>query len=191
MKQRVSRFTVSDFIFIFLTGLAFTEMAIRIDVRIATWVFGTVAFMCFAFILLAPYEMYRIRRRSKKRWALANRMLMENGIRVTRVNVLQVALAKEYEEEGDLFIVEYKAGEVLYLWDHDHQLKKRFPCQQFELYTPDFTYLTGRPVHALSAKIQPREIDARAKWKYLKKYGGPQHMTTEQIEFEELMERFN
>lgn len=190
MKRRISRFKVSDFIFIFLTGAALLDMALLIEVATAAVVFGTMAVLCFSFVLLAPYEMYRKRRRSKKRWSQLNQLLMENGIQVTRVNALQVAVAKEYEDEGDLFIIEYKAGEVLYLWDYDDQLKKRFPCQQFEIYAADFTSLTGRPVHALSERIQPRVIDAKSKWKYLKKYGGPGHMTTEQIEFEELMSRF-
>lgn len=190
IKERVSKFKLHDFVFIFLAGAVFTNMAMLMDVRMAVIVFGTIAVLCFSFVVFAPYEMYKQRAQSRKRWSKLNQLLMENGIQVTRVNALQIAVAKEYEDEGDLFIVEYKAGEVLYLWDYDDQLKKRFPCQQFEIYTPDFTSLTGRPVHALSERIQPRVIDAKAKWKYLKKYGGPGHMTTEQIEFEELMSRF-
>ena len=190
LKQRVARYKVSDFIFIFLTGILLLDAAMLMEVDIAAVVFGTLAGLCFSFVVLAPYEIYSKRRRSKKKWSQLNHLLMENGIQVTLVNALQVAVAKEYEDEGDLFIIEYKAGEVLYLWDHDDQLKKRFPCQQFEIYKEDFISLTGRPVHALSERIQPREIDAQSKWKYLKKYGGLEHMATEQIGFEELMSRF-
>jgi hypothetical protein len=190
LKQRVSRFKVTDFIFIFLTGVALLDVAMLMEADFAVTVFGAMAALCLSFAVLAPYEMYRQRRRSKTRWSQLNQLLMENGIEVTRVNALQIAVAKEYEDEGDLFMIEYKAGEVLYLWDHDDQLKKRFPCQQFEIYKEDFTALTGRPVHALSERIQPRVIDAKSKWAFLKKYGGPEHMTTEQIGFEELMSRF-
>lgn len=158
LKQRVSRFKVSDFIFIFLTGILFLDAAMLIEVDFAVAVFGAMAVLCFSFVVLAPYEMYKQHRRSKKRWSQLNHLLMENGIQVTRVNALQVAVAKEYEDEGDLFIIEYKAGEVLYLWDHDNQLKKRFPCQQFEIYKEDFTSLTGRPVHALSERIHPGKL---------------------------------
>lgn len=190
IKERVSKFKLHDFVFIFLAGAVFTDMAILMEVKVAAVVFGTLAVLCFSFVVFAPYEMYKQRVQSKKKWSQLNHLMMKNGIQVTRVNALQVAVAKEYEDEGDLFIIEYKAGEVLYLWDHDDQLKKRFPCQQFEIYKEDFISLTGRPVHALSERIQPRVIDAKSKWAYLKKYGGPGHMTTERIEFEELMSRF-
>lgn len=190
IKGRVSKFKLHDFFFIFLAGAVFTGMAILMEVKVAAVVFGTLAVLCFSFVVFAPYEMYKQRVQSKKKWSQLNHLMMKNGIQVTRVNALQVAVAKEYEDEGDLFIIEYKAGEVLYLWDHDDQLKKRFPCQQFEIYKEDFISLTGRPVHALSERIQPRVIDAKSKWAYLKKYGGPEHMTTERIEFEELMSRF-
>jgi hypothetical protein len=190
IKERVSKFKLHDFVFIFLAGAVFTDMAILMEVKVAAVVFGTLAVLCFSFVVFAPYEMYKQQVQSKKKWSQLNHLMMKNGIQVTRVNALQVAIAKEYEDEGDLFIIEYKAGEVLYLWDHDNQLKKRFPCQQFEIYKEDFISLTGRPVHALSERIQPRVIDAKSKWAYLKKYGGPGHMTTERIEFEELMSRF-
>jgi ABC-type multidrug transport system fused ATPase/permease subunit len=190
MKKRTSRYKVLDFIFIFLTGLALTDIAVGIKIDMATFVFGTMALLCFIFLVFWPNVINNQPRQQQKRWSQINHLLMENGIQVTRVNALQVAVAREYDDEGDLFIIEYKAGEVLYLWDQDDQLKKRFPCQQFEIYTDDFTALTGRPVHALSERIHPREIDAKSKWKYLRKYGDPGHMTTEQIGFEELMSRF-
>lgn len=190
LKKRVSRFKLYHFIPIVLTGVILIYMASLIRVAAVTFFLGTVATGCFCFVAFAPYEMYQQRRSMQTRLALVNQLLMENELQVTVVHALKITLAKEYDDEGDLFLIEYEPGTVLYLWDHDYQLRRRFPCREFEIYKDDFAALTGRPIHALSERIIPRQIDAKAKWSYLKKYGGPGHMTTEQVDFEELMGRF-
>ncbi|MBS0029979.1 hypothetical protein ACTJJ0_21070 [Chitinophaga sp. 22321] len=190
LKKKAPGFQLYQFIPVLLTGMIFIYMINLIRVPIVTVVFGTIAIGCFLFVVMTPYESYRKKQQAKKRLSQVNHFLLTNEVEVTVIHARRIALACEYEDEGDLLLVEYEADAVLYLWDHDYRLKKRFPCLHFEIYKDDFASLTGRPVNALSERIVPAVIDAGAKWNYLKKHGGPVHMTTEQINFEELLERF-
>lgn len=189
-QKAVSRLKVYDLLLIFITGIAFADMATMIKSGLGIAVFGTLAGLCFFVVLFAPFERYQNNRRIKRKWSVANSLLMQNGLTVTRVNALQIALAAEYEDEGDLYLVAYKPDAVLYLWDNNYQLSKRLPCLNFDIYPEEFTRLTGRQVYTLSEQIMPLSIAAAHKWKYLKKYGSPRQLSTEEISMEDLIARF-
>ena len=190
IKGRVPRWKLYHYLLILLAGAALADTARQVNVWFETIVFGTMAAICFIFVVLSPFEIYRKKHRLQKKLMQINNLLMENILSVTLVHATEIALAEEYEDEGDLYLIAYEPGAVLYYWDHDYYLRKRLPCLTFEIYKDDFAALTGRPVHALGDKATLRMIGAKSKWQYLGKYGAPAHLATEQVEFEELMNRF-
>ena len=108
-----------------------------------------------------------------------------------QIKSTRIAFAPEYEDENDLYIVELDENKVLYLWDIEYNLNKKFPCFNFEIYEDDFFKLTGRQIHPLSDKIQPIEIDKKSKWNYMKQYGGLGHLEIENIGFDKLLAKFH
>jgi hypothetical protein len=102
-----------------------------------------------------------------------------------------MAIAPEYEDESDLYIIEVSSNEVIYLWDTGYSLNKKFPCPDFEIYEEGFFKLTGRQIYPLSEKNQPVKIDKKAKWNFMKQYGAPGHLETEKINFDELLKKYN
>jgi hypothetical protein len=107
------------------------------------------------------------------------------------INAKRIAVAKEYEDEGDLFIIEYDTDKVLYLWDYDYNLQKKFPCLNFEIYEENFFKLFGRQVYPLSDRIKPLTIDKKGKWNYMSKVGTAEHLQTENINFDKLILDYN
>ena len=63
------------------------------------------------------------------------------------------------------------------------------PCLAFEIYNEKFYKLIGRQVNPLSEKIKPIVIDAKSKWAYLKKVGGPDHLSIEKRDFDKLVDQ--
>lgn len=190
IKGRVPTLKLYHYLLILLTGVALADTAHQVNIPFVTFVFGTMAAICFLFVVFSPYEVYRKKNQLRKKLVQINNLLMENVLSVTLIHASEIALAEEYEDEGDLYLIEYEPGAILYYWDHDYYLRKRLPCLKFEIYNDDFAALTGRQVHALSEKATLRMIGAKLKWQYLGKYGAPAHLTTERVEFEELMNRF-
>ena len=90
-----------------------------------------------------------------------------------------------------IYIVEIEKDKVLYLWDTEYNLNKKFPCLDFEIYEPNFYKLVGRQIYPLSEKIQAIKIDKKAKWNYMQEYGVRGHLETEIIGFDSLIEKFN
>ncbi|HLK29665.1 MAG TPA: hypothetical protein VKT28_13900 [Puia sp.] len=106
------------------------------------------------------------------------------------INAKRIAVAEEYEDESELIIIEYDTDKILYLWDFDYNLRKRFPCLQFEIYEENFRKLLGRQAYPLSERIKPVIIDKKAKWNYMNKVI-PKHLQTENKNFDKLIEEFN
>ena len=77
------------------------------------------------------------------------------------------------------------------MWDTEYNLNKIFPCLDFEIYEDQFFKLTGRQVYPLSDKIQPVAIKKKAKWNFIEQYGSVGNLETENISFDELLEKYN
>jgi hypothetical protein len=155
------------------------------------FVFGTISVLSFGFVVFMPYEIHKGIKKAKKKIKAIDGILAQDGVDVSIVNASRIAVAKEFEDEGDLYIVETINKDILYLWDNDYNLKKNFPCLEFEIYSEDFYKIIGRQINPLSEKINPITIDAKNKWAYLKKVGGPGHLTLEKRDFEEVLEQIN
>jgi hypothetical protein len=120
-----------------------------------------------------------------------NAIIQKGTVDTCLINSKRIAVAKEYEDEGDLFIIEYDDDKVLYLWDYDYNLRKKFPCLDFEIYEESLFKLLGRQVYPLSGPIKPLAIDKKAKWNYIKKIGAPGQLQTDSTNFEKIIEAYN
>ena len=172
-------------------GIGFVYLASIISIQFLVFVFGTLAVILFSFVVFTPYELYKDRKRHKKNITLASQYLTEKLIEVIPVKAKRIAVAKEYEDEGDLIIVEYDTNKILYLWDYDYNLKKKFPCLEFDIYEDNFFKLIGKQVYPINEEIKPIIIKAKDKWNYLKKFGAPGHMESIDMDFDELILKYN
>jgi hypothetical protein len=179
------------FFFAVIFGTIFIYLATWTKYDFLAFVFGTIAVFSFAIAVLMPYEIYKILRKARLKIKQLDNILVTNSIDVTPITAKQIALAKEYEDEGDLYIVETEDCDILYLWDTDYNLKKNFPCLEFEIYNKEFYELIGRQINPISDKFKPIVIDAKAKWNYLRKVAVPEHLTIEKRDFKKLIEQIN
>jgi hypothetical protein len=174
-----------------LIGVIANLIAYFIKVDFLTFVFGTIAVIAYACIIFLPYEIYKDLKKAKKNIAIINNFLEKNEIKVMPINALRIARAKEYEDEGDLFIIEYEKDKVLYYWHiADFQTPKNFPCLSFEVYEKAFANLTWRTINPLNKKVVPLEIDKKDKWIYMSKIGAHGHLETENINFDDLIKTY-
>ena len=190
-KQSSSKIKFYHFVIAGLLGAGCTYIAAKIPDSFWTFLFGTIAVFSFAFIVFTPYEIYKMKRKHKDFLQRLTNAIDKDTVDTCLINAKRIAVAKEYEDEGDLFIIEFDTDKVLYLWDYDYHLKKKFPCLDFEIYEDNFFKLFGRQVYALSDRISPLTIDKKAKWNYMSKIGAPGHLQTESKNFDKLIDEYN
>lgn len=190
-KEGTTKIKFYQYVMIGLIGAAFTYLATLTKVGFLVFLFGLLAVLAFFIIVFMPYEFYKQRRRYKAFLKELGSFIDNGTVDICTIKAKRIAVAKEYEDEGDLFIIEYETDKVLYLWDYDYNLRKKFPCLYFEIYEEKFFKLFGRQVYPLDEPIQPIIIDRRAKWNYMKKIGSPEHLTTENINFDKLVADYN
>jgi hypothetical protein len=190
-KESKSKIKFYHFVFAGLLGAGFVYITSIIPESFWTFLFGTIAVFCFAFIVFMPYEIYKDKKRKSVYLQTLQNYIDKQTIETYKINGFRIAIAPEFEDESDLYIVELKKNKVLYLWDTEYNLKKTFPCLNFEIYEDKFFKLTSIQIYPLSEKIEPIKIDKKAKWNYIKKYGVWEHLDTENIGFDELLEKYN
>lgn len=156
-----------------------------------TFILGVSAVFSIGYVFFMPYEAYKDIRRANRMIRKVESVLKAGTVEVTPVIATRVALAKELEDEGDLYIVELQDGQLLYIYDYDHNMRKGFPCLEFELYNEEFHNLVGRLINPVSEKIKPIEIDAQAKWNYVRKTSAPEHLQIQKTSFDRLVEKIN
>jgi len=190
-KEGDSKIKFYHFLLAGLLGSSFTYIATLFPDSFWTFLFGTFAVFSFAFIVFAPYEIYKLKRKHRDFLQLLNTTIDKGTVDTCLIKAKRIALAKEYEDEGDLLIIEYDTDKVLYLWDYDYNLRKKFPCLDFEIYEENFFKIFGRQVYPLSERIKPLIIDKKTKWNYMRKIGAPGHLQTDSKNFDRLMEEYN
>lgn len=174
-----------------LSGAGSTFVAASIPDSFWTFLFGTIAVFSFAFIVFTPYEVYKQYKRNGVFLRELNSFIDRGTVDTCVIHAKRIVLAKEYDDEGDLYIIEYDTDQLLYLWDYDYNLKKSFPCLDFEIYEERFYHAFDRQIYPLSDRIKPLIIDKEAKWAYLNKIGGPEHLHTESKNLDLLIDEYN
>jgi hypothetical protein len=190
-KESNGKIKYYHFLIAGLLGIGFTYLATIAKVGFLTFIFGTVAVFACAFLVFMPYEIYKAKIKRKAFLNELNAIINNGTVDTYVVKARRIASAKEFEDEGDLFIIEYNTDRVLYLWDYDYNLRKKFPCLDFEIYEEKFIKLLGRQVYPLSEPVKPLIIDKKAKWNYIKTVGAPGHLQTQSVNFDKLIEDFN
>ena len=190
-KQSGSKIKFYHFGIAGLLGAGCAYIAATLPDSFWTFLFGTLAVSAFVFIVFAPYDIYKMRRKRKDLLQRLNAVIDKGTVDTCLINAKRIAVAKEYEDEGDLFLIEYDADKVLYLWDYDYNLRKKFPCLDFEIYEDNFFKLFGRQIYPLSDRIKPLTIDRKAKWNYMSKVGAPGHLQIDNTNFDKLVEEYN
>jgi hypothetical protein len=145
---------------------------------------GFIAVFAWAFMVFAPYETYKLRKQNGRIVERVKALLQSGSVETIPITAIRIAQAKEFEDEGDLFIVEYEPDRLLFLWDHDRFLQRSFPCLSFELYTGEFLKLTGRMICPRSEKITAVQIEPARKWKQMDHPGIPEHFQTMEAGFD-------
>ena len=190
-KQRVSKIKFYHYVIAGLLGASCTYIAATIPDSFWTFLFGTIAVFSFGFIVFTPNEIYKQKKRHKNFLQQLNAFIDKGTVDTCIIHSKRIALAKEYEDEGNLYIIECDTDKLLYMWDNDYNLQKKFPCLDFEIYEAKFYKTYGRQVYSLSDRINPFIIDKKAKWNYLSKIGAPGHLQTDNKNFDKLIEEYN
>lgn len=190
-KETSSKIKFYHFLIAGLLGAGLTYITTIIPDSFWTFLFGTIAVFAFSFIIFGPYEIYKQKNRHKLFLRQLSSAIEKGTVDTWLINAKRIAIAPEYEDESDLYIVELNDNEVLYLWDTEYNLNKKFPCLDFEIYEDSFFKLVGRQIYPLSGKVQPVKIDKKAKWNFMKQYGALEHLETEKINFDELLQKYN
>lgn len=185
-ESKAFKYKTYHWIIAFLSGVAATCLAVYFKDGFLMFLFGTIAVFCFVAVVFGPYEIYKATRAANKTLEKMDDFLTANQVKVIPINALQIAIAEEFDDEGFLYIIEYKPGNILYL----EEMVRKPISLQFEIYEEAFSDLTERRIHPLSEKIKPVKIPGKTKWAVLKERGWPAHLTTEVIGFDELMNEF-
>ena len=175
-KRSGIKIKVYHYVIAGLLGAACTYTASTIPDSFWTFPLGTTAVFSFGFIVFIPYEIYKQRKAQKDCLQKINTFIDKCTVYTCIVHSKRIAVAEEYEDEGDLYIIEYDTDKLLYLWDSDYNMQKNFPCLDFEIYEDNFYKIYGRQVYSLSDRVNPLTIDKTAKWKHMSKVGVPRHL---------------
>lgn len=149
-----------------------------------------IAVLCGAFVVFIPFEERRQIEKAREKAAKIEELITINEIKVTPVTATRVAIAPEYEDECNMYVLEIAPDNVLYLWDYDYNLEEIFPCLQFDVYDKEIHFLIDLAVFNLSEKVDPVLLDPKTKWKEMIQAGLPENMAIEQVGFDRVVERF-
>ncbi len=190
-KEKMSKIKLHHFVTATILGTVLIYISSKIPDSFWLFLSGTTAVLLFAFVFFTPFEIYKKRKRHKSFLQQLNTIIAKGTVDTYLVMAKEIAIAPEYDDESDLYIIEINENEVLYLWDTEYNLNKKFPCLNFEIYDDVFFKLTNRQIYQLSEKIQPRKIDKKAKLNFIKQNGAPKHLEIEKINLAELFEKYN
>lgn len=190
-KEKSSKIKLHHFVTAIISGTVLIYISSKIADSFWLFLSGTTAVLLFAFVFFASYEIYKKRKRHKSSLQQLNTIITKGTVDTCLVMAKEIAIAPEYNDESDLYIIKINENEVLYLWDTEYNLNKKFPCLNFEIYNDVFFKLTNRQIYQLSEKIQPMQIDKKAKWNFIKQTGAPKQLEIEKINFDKLFEKYN
>ncbi|NOU61989.1 hypothetical protein [Marinifilum caeruleilacunae] len=115
-------------------------------------------------------------------------------ISVFPIDLNKIARLEEYEDEGDLYLIETKDKKCIYLWDNEYYLidDKDFPSDKLEVYIENaFKYGIGKKVNCLGNKVTPIIVKGDYKWSYFGKLGFPDDLQIEDKQFDAIIEEIN
>lgn len=190
-KESGTKIKFYHFAIAIVLGAVCTYITTIIPDSFWTFLLGTIAVFAFSFIVFVPYEMYKLKKRHQEFLQHLGLYIEKGTVDTCIINAKKIAIAEEYEDEGDLYIIEYDTDKIIYIWDIEYNMHKDFPCLNFEIYEENFFKLLGRQIYPLSARITPVTIEKSAKWNYMGKIGAPGNLETEAKNFDKLIAEYN
>lgn len=115
----------------------------------------------------------------------------DGKVSVVPLELNRVAKLEEYEDEGDLYLIETKDKECIYLWDAEYLLvdDKEFPSEQVEVYIDDiFKFGIDKKVRCSGNKLTPIIVSGENKWSFYGKVGFPGDLHAEEKSFDKIIE---
>lgn len=115
----------------------------------------------------------------------------KNQISVVPLELNRIAKLEEYEDEGDLYLIETKDKKCVYLWDAEYLLidDKEFPSDQVEVYVDDtFKFGIDKKVKCSGNKLTPTIVNRENKWSFFEMVGFPGDLQVEEKSFDEIIE---
>lgn len=114
-----------------------------------------------------------------------------NQISVVPIELNRIVKLEEYEDEGDLYLIETKDKKCIYLWDAEYLLidDKEFPSEQIEVYVDDtFKFGINKKVKCLGNKLIPTIVKGKDKWSFYGKVSFPRDLQIEEKPFDKIIE---
>jgi hypothetical protein len=136
-------------------------------------------------------QYFRQKKNENKELQSLTEIRNENQILVISVELDRIAKFEEYEDEGDLYLVETKDKESIYLWDAEYLLfdDNEFPSEQVEVYVDDtFKFGIDKKVKCSGNKLTPIIVSGESKWTFFKRVGFPGDLQTEEKPFDKIIE---
>ena len=113
---------------------------------------------------------------------------------VYEIDIKRIALMPEYEDEGNLYLIENSENQCLYLGDYEYLIgaEKDFPSSKIEVYADDTMKLVmDRKIRCFGEKLEMEKIDAEKKWIYFGKVGFDDDLKIIPKSFEEILKEIN
>ena len=170
-KNKAKISTPLNFLWALLLGIVCVCLAARTS-KESFWyfIYGTIAVLGFSTFVFGSF-IEELKAQDKKKDILqrVNTLIEKGTIDTCRIDASRVAVAREYEDEGDWYIFELGKDKVLRFWDNYFAYNnKKFPCLQFDIYEENCAKLIDKDIYPLSEKVKPvKRIDPKKKWKYM------------------------
>lgn len=190
-KQSISAKKPIYYLIAILIGLVSTIIVVNIPDSFWTFLLGTTAVFSIAFLIFVPYEAHKLKKRKQLHLEDLNAFIKSGKVSTCHIASDKIAFAGEYEDEGDLYLIELKSDWLLYVWDVDHKLRSIFPRSEFEIYEDKFYQIVGKVIIPLGKQIEAININPKAKWEYFKRNGWKSHLELENISFDGKIKQIN
>lgn len=187
-KQKNKEIKIYHFI---IVGILSMCIILIVQNSFVDFIFGMVGTIVFNVVIFMPQAFYNTKKKRNFILQQLTSFIEKGKIDTCQISAKRIAIAPEYEDENDLYIIELNENEVLYLWDSEYNLDEVFPCLNFEIYESEYFGFSGTQINALSEKIEPITIDKNAKWNFMKANKIFESLEIEKINFDELLEKYN
>ncbi|MFK7972120.1 MAG: hypothetical protein AB8F95_17255 [Bacteroidia bacterium] len=177
-------------VFLVITLLSAIHIIFRLD---SEWRRLSVAAGIFGVIGIWTILENLIKKRKTAKKELPELLLAQIG---SKVNVISITASRviqfeEYEDEGELYLIETPEGECFYLWDWLYTMVENslFPSSQFEIFVEGYIHNAfDTNIKILGDPISPIMIKGKIKWDYFEKEGFPEPLEKLNKSFDEILE---
>ncbi len=154
---------------------------------------GFIFSVCIALLFYFPFEQIKSRKRLNNENTQIESLINKNEIEVYEIQTNQAIHFIQYDDEGELYLIQISENKLLYIWDDQTLIKKtKFPNTHFEIYKDiDLRWLLWNKVTYKGQRFTPKKVTANTKSKYFKAEGYPEDLTEIEGNIESFFEKVN